>query len=88
MKAAVVTGYGSPEVVQIAEVANPTPRDRELLVKVRATTVNRTDSSNRGRPSAIQLFYGLARPRVTVFGNEFAVDVAAVGSSVTSFLIR
>jgi NADPH:quinone reductase-like Zn-dependent oxidoreductase len=48
MKAAVHTSYGPPEVVRITEVDKPTPKDNEVLVKVRATTVNRTDCALRG----------------------------------------
>jgi NADPH:quinone reductase-like Zn-dependent oxidoreductase len=88
MKAAVVTGYGAPERVQVADVGKPEPRDNELLVKVHATTVNRTDSSILGaEPYLIKLFYGLSRPRVRVLGNEFAGEVEAVGSGVTSFQV-
>jgi len=48
MKAAVHTRYGPPEVVRVVEVKQPTPEDGEMLVRVRATTVNRTDA-RRGR---------------------------------------
>src|SRR2546421_2244995 len=86
MKAAVQTRYGPPEVVRIAEVEKPAPSDNEVLVKVHATTVNRTDCGVRGAsPFLIRLFYGLRRPRAAVLGNEFAGDVEAVGSGVTSF---
>jgi len=85
MKAAVCTGYGPPEVVRIAEVAKPTPRSNEVLVKVHATTVNRTDCGVRGAsPAFIRLFYGLRRPRVRVLGNEFAGEVEAIGAEVRS----
>jgi NADPH:quinone reductase-like Zn-dependent oxidoreductase len=86
MKAAVLTTYGPPDVVRVAEVDRPTPRGNELLIKVHVTTVNRTDCGCRaGKPFFIRLFYGLARPRATVLGNEFAGEVEAVGSDVTSF---
>ena len=87
MKAAVHTRYGPPEVVQIAEVATPSPGDNELLVKVHATTVNRTDCHYRsGRPLFMRpLASGLTRPRATVLGNEFAGQVVGVGRGVTSF---
>jgi NADPH:quinone reductase-like Zn-dependent oxidoreductase len=88
MKAAVVTGYGAPDLVRIADVEKPTPRANELLVRVHATTVNRTDSSIlAGDPYLIRLFYGFARPRARVLGNEFAGEVEAVGSGVTSFRV-
>ena len=86
MKAAVHTSYGPPEVVRIAEVAKPAARDNEVLVKVHATTVNRTDSGLRAaKPFINRFFTGLGRPRMTILGNEFAGAVEAVGRSVTSF---
>jgi NADPH:quinone reductase-like Zn-dependent oxidoreductase len=86
MKAAVNTRYGPPEVVRVSDVDKPTARDNELLVKVHATTVNRTDCGYRAaKPFILRLFSGLLRPRVTVLGNEFAGEVEAVGSDVTSF---
>jgi NADPH:quinone reductase-like Zn-dependent oxidoreductase len=86
MKAAVHTSYGPPDVVRIAEVEKPTAKDNEVLVKVHATTVNRTDSGLRAaKPFINRFFTGLSRPRVTVLGNEFAGEVEAVGGGVTSF---
>ncbi len=86
MKAAVHTSYGPPDVVRITEVEKPTAKDNEVLVKVHATTVNRTDSGLRAaKPFINRFFTGLSRPRVTVLGNEFAGEVEAVGGGVTSF---
>ncbi len=88
MKAAVCERYGPPEVVRIAEVAKPVPRPNEVLVRVRATTVNRTDCGVRGAsPFFIRLFYGLRRPRATILGNEFAGEVEGIGDDVTLFAI-
>jgi NADPH:quinone reductase-like Zn-dependent oxidoreductase len=88
MKAAVNASYGPPDVVRIAEVAKPTPRDHELLVRVHATTVNRTDCGFRGaKPFLTRFFTGLARPRVTVQGSEFAGQVEALGRGATSFSV-
>jgi NADPH:quinone reductase-like Zn-dependent oxidoreductase len=88
MRAAVHTSYGPPEVVRIAEVDKPTPKNNQVLVKVHATTVNRTDSGFRaGKPRIVRLFTGLIRPKVTVLGNEFAGEIEAVGRDVTSFLV-
>ena len=85
MRAAVQTRYGPPDVVRIAEVDRPTPNDDEILVRIHATTVNRTDCANRGaNPFFMRLFTGLIRPRVTVLGNEFAGAVEAVGPAVTN----
>jgi NADPH:quinone reductase-like Zn-dependent oxidoreductase len=86
MKAAVHTTYGPPDVVRISEVEKPAPKDNELLVRVHATTVNRTDCGLRAaKPFIVRFFTGLTRPRVTILGNEFAGEVAAVGRGVTSF---
>ena len=88
MKAAVRSSYGPPDVVRIAEVDKPTPRDNEVLVKVHTTTVNRTDCGFRaGKPFFVRALTGLPRPRVTVLGTEFAGTVEAVGRDVTSFRV-
>lgn len=84
MKAAVITRYGSPEVVKILEVPKPSPRAGEVLIRVHATTVNRTDCGEL-RPRVIgRLFFGLRRPRRTIFGMDFAGVVESVGTDVTS----
>ena len=86
MKAAVHTRYGPPDVVRISDVEKPTVKDHEVLVKVHATTVNRTDCGLRAaKPFIVRFFTGLLRPRVTVLGSEFAGVLEAVGSGVTSF---
>jgi NADPH:quinone reductase-like Zn-dependent oxidoreductase len=86
MKAAVHTRYGPPEVVRIAEIEKPAAKDHEVLVKVHATTVNRTDCGLRAaKPFIYRFFIGLTRPRVTVLGNEFAGVVEAAGGGVTTF---
>jgi Alcohol dehydrogenase GroES-like domain len=88
MRAAVRTSYGPPDVVRIVEVDKPAVRDNEVLVKVHATTVNRTDCGFRaGRPFFVRLLTGLPRPRVTVLGTEFAGEVQAVGAGITSFRV-
>jgi NADPH:quinone reductase-like Zn-dependent oxidoreductase len=88
MKAAVHTRYGPPEVVQIREVEKPRPGHGEVLVKVHAATVNRTDCAFRSAtPFVARPVYGLVRPRATVLGSEFAGVVEAIGTSVTSFAV-
>jgi NADPH:quinone reductase-like Zn-dependent oxidoreductase len=73
-------------VVRITDVDTPTPKDNELLVKVYATTVNRTDCGFRAaEPFIVRLVTGLFRPKATVLGNEFAGAVEVVGRAVTSF---
>jgi NADPH:quinone reductase-like Zn-dependent oxidoreductase len=88
VKAAVRTRYGPPEVVRIAEVDKPAPKDDEVLVRVHATTVNRTDCGLRAaKPFVYRLLLGLTRPRVTVLGTEFAGEIEAVGGGVSSFRV-
>jgi NADPH:quinone reductase-like Zn-dependent oxidoreductase len=88
MRAAVRTRYGPPDVVRISEVEKPAAKDNEVLVKVHATTVNRTDCGLRAaKPFIYRFFTGPIRPRLTVLGNEFAGDVEAVGRGVTSFKV-
>ena len=87
MRAAVFNAYGPPDVVHVAEVEKPAPGDDELLVKVHATTVNRTDCAYRSaRQFVLRFWTGLSRPtKRPILGTEFAGEVEAVGSSVTSF---
>ncbi|WP_067453257.1 NAD(P)-dependent alcohol dehydrogenase [Actinomadura macra] len=88
MKAAVLTRYGPPEAVRIAEVEKPSAKVGEVLVKVHATTVNRTDCGFRAaKPFIVRFVAGLIRPRVTILGNEFAGEVETVGGGVTSFAV-
>ncbi|MGZ4666688.1 MAG: NAD(P)-dependent alcohol dehydrogenase [Frankiaceae bacterium] len=86
MKAAVHTRYGPPDVVRVSDVDTPAVKDHDVLVKVHATTVNRTDCGFRaGKPFIVRFFSGLLKPKATVLGTEFAGVVEAVGSGVTSF---
>jgi NADPH:quinone reductase-like Zn-dependent oxidoreductase len=86
VKAAVTTRYGPPEVVRISEVERPTPKDDQVLIRVHATTVNRTDCGVRAaKPFIYRLFLGPRRPRLTVLGTEFAGVVEALGKGVTDF---
>ena len=71
MKAAVQNRYGPPEVVRVTEMDKPKARDDELLVKVHATTVNRTDCGYRAaKPFILRFFAGLVRPKGRVLGTR------------------
>lgn len=84
MKAVVCTGYGTPEMLQFEEVARPTPKDDEVLVKIHAGVVTPSDTAFRkGSPFIIRLIYGLRRPRNPMQGVEFAGVIEAVGKAVT-----
>ena len=88
MKAAVHTRYGPPEVVRVIDVDKPVPTGNRLLIRVHATTVNRTDCHYRAaKPFIMRLLSGLTKPKATILGTEFAGEVAAVGSEVTSFQV-
>jgi NADPH:quinone reductase-like Zn-dependent oxidoreductase len=91
MRAAVYRRYGSPEVIRIEEIEKPTPKDHELLVRVRATTVGTWDAEARSFSFPLwfwlplRLAMGIRRPRWPVLGQELAGDVEAVGKEVTGF---
>jgi NADPH:quinone reductase-like Zn-dependent oxidoreductase len=86
VRAVVHDRYGPPEVLRIGDVARPVPGDEEILVRVRATTVNRTDCGWRsGSPFFVRYFTGVRRPKWRTLGMEFAGEVEAVGSMVTQF---
>ncbi|PRY02082.1 NAD(P)-dependent alcohol dehydrogenase [Allonocardiopsis opalescens] len=88
MKAAVHDRYGSPSVVRLAEVETPSAGDHDVLVRVHATTVNRTDCAYRAaKPFFMRALTGLLRPRRPVLGTEYAGVVAAVGGGVTAFAV-
>jgi NADPH:quinone reductase-like Zn-dependent oxidoreductase len=88
MKAVTYTKYGPPDVLAIKEVPTPTPADNEVLIKVRATTVNRTDCGYlRAKPFIIRFFSGITKPKRPILGNEFAGQVEAVGGGVSSFRV-
>ena len=88
MKAVVHDKYGPPEVLRIEDVPAPVPKDDEILVGVRATTVNQTDCHvRRARPIVWRFMIGFFRPKRRTLGKEFAGEVEAVGSAVTEFAV-
>lgn len=85
MKAVVHTRYGPPQVLELGEIELPVAKDDEVLVRVYAATVNRTDCANlRARPFFMRFVLGLVRPKKRVPGTEFAGVIEAVGKAVTS----
>ena len=86
MKAAVYRRYGSPDVVRIEDVGKPVPKDNEVLIEVRAASVNPLDwHTMRGTPYFIRMMTGLRRPKIARLGVDVAGQVEAVGSNVTRF---
>jgi len=86
MKAAIYTRYGPPDVVQITEVEKPVPKGNEVLIRVRAASVNPLDwHFVRGTPYIVRLGAGLRRPKITRLGVDLAGQVEVVGGNVTQF---
>ena len=83
MKAIVQDRYGSPDVLQVREVAKPVPEDDEVLVRVRAAAVNIGDwHLLRGIPYVMRLVFGVRKPRQRVPGLDLAGEVEAIGRAV------
>ena len=88
MRAVVYDHYGPPEVQRLEDVERPIPKEDEVLVKIHATTVTRTDCGVRdGKPFLIRFFFGLRRPRQRILGTELAGEVEAVGAAVSQFAV-
>ncbi len=94
MKAVVYHKYGSPEVLHVAEVEKPHPKDNELLIKVRAAEVTKSDCEMRSFNFPVKWFWlplrlalGVTKPRRHVLGGYFAGEVATVGKDVTKFKV-
>ena len=88
MRAVVCDDYGPPDVLRLADVERPVPKEDEVLVKIHATTVNRSDCGVRtGKPLIGRFVTGLRRPRWRILGTELAGEVEAVGAAVTEFQV-
>ena len=92
MKAIIYTQYGPPEVLRMADLPKPTPRQNEVLVKIRATTVTIGDdddaqpvSPSRWQKVMARLYLGWNKPKRPILGMELAGNVEAVGKKVTRF---
>jgi NADPH:quinone reductase-like Zn-dependent oxidoreductase len=86
MKAAVYSRYGPPDVVKIEDVEKPVPKDDEVLIRVRAASVNPLDwHFMRGLPYAVRVIAGLRKPKDRRLGVDVAGEVGAIGKNVTQF---
>ena len=85
MKAIKFCEYGPPDVLKVEEIGKPVPRDNELLVRVRAASLNFIDAGLVRGPSVLRLLSGLRKPKFTGFGRDFAGVVEAVGKNVTDY---
>ena len=88
VKAVVHDRYGPPDVLRLEHVPRPVPKNDEVLVRIHATTVNRTDTGFRSAEFFVARFFtGLVRPKRRILGSEFAGEVEAVGTAVTEFAV-
>ena len=88
MRAVVFDRYGAPDVLRIEDVEQPVPKEHEVLVKMHATTVTRSDCAVRaGKPFISRFFTGLRRPKQRILGTELAGEVEAVGAAVHEFAV-
>jgi NADPH:quinone reductase-like Zn-dependent oxidoreductase len=86
MKAAVCNRYGPPDVIRILDVEKPIPKDSEVLIEVRAASVNPLDGgSMKGKPYIVRIMTGLRKPKISRPGVDVAGQVEAVGRNVTEF---
>ena len=91
MKAIICTKYGPPEVLKIAEVEKPVPKDNEILIKNYATSVNSGDVRIRSFDVPpifwlpFRLFMGVLKPRQNIPGIDMAGEIESVGKDVKSF---
>ncbi len=88
MLASIFSKYGPPEVLSIEEIEIPTPKDNEILAKVHAATVNRTDCGILlAKPFITRFFTGLFTPKSSITGTGFAGQIEAVGKNVSKFKV-
>ncbi len=88
MRAVVYDKYGPPDVQRLEDVERPTPKEDEVLVKIHATTVTRTDCGIRGaKPFFIRFIFGVRRPKQRILGTELAGEIEAVGAAVSQFAV-
>jgi len=88
MKAIIYNKYGSPDVLQLKEVEKPAPKDSEVLIRIHATTVNRTDCATiRAKLFFMRIITGLFKPTKQIPGTTFVGEVEAIGEGVSSLRV-
>ena len=86
MKAIVYCDFGPPDVLRLEEIEKPVPNDDQVLIKVRAASVNPYDwHFLRGIPYVMRMEAGLRKPKITRLGGDVAGQIEAVGKNVTQF---
>ncbi len=86
MKAIICTKYGAPDVLELAEIAKPTPDANEIQVRIRATAVSSGDVRLRAaNPFLIRLFFGFSKPKNPVLGFVLSGEITAIGEDVKRF---
>ncbi len=85
MKASIHRNYCSPSQIRIEQIEKPIPKDDEVLIRVYATTVNRTDCANlKAKPFIMRFVLGLFKPRKIILGTDFAGEIITIGKNVKS----
>jgi NADPH:quinone reductase-like Zn-dependent oxidoreductase len=88
MKAIICSKYGNPENLKLGNVEKPDPKDNELLIKIYAATVNRTDCAIlRAKPFIMRFVTGVFKPKKLIPGTEFAGKIEAVGDNVNTYKV-
>ena len=88
MRGSIRRKYGSPSQIKVESIKDPIPEDNQVLVKVHATTVNRTDCANlTAKPFIMRFILGLFRPKQIILGTDFAGEIIQIGKKVQSFKI-
>ena len=86
MKAAIATAYGGPDVIRIAEVPAPSPKENDVLIRIHASAVNAADwRLRRANPWLVRLVFGPFKPRRPILGVVFAGEVVEAGADVTKY---
>ena len=87
MKAAVRRKYGLSDQIKIEDIESPSPSDDEVLIKVHATTVNRTDCANlKAKPLIMRPILGVFKPKRIILGTDFAGEITAIGKNIKSYI--